>query len=89
MYMQIFISRSIDLSVKIALQGPVKYDPRWTFCPQGCFVPTDVLSAGCYVSGRFVPPDVLSAGLFVHPDVLSTDVMSLDVLSPDVLSGYR
>jgi hypothetical protein len=44
---------------------------RRTFCPHRCFVPTDVLSAGCYVAGCFVPPDVLSAGRLVSPSVLS------------------
>jgi hypothetical protein len=46
-----------------------------TFCPHRCFVPTDVLSAGCYVAGRFVPTDILSHGRYVHPDVLSPQTL--------------
>ncbi len=44
---------------------------RRMFCPHGRFVPTDVLSAGCYITGSFVPLDILSAGCFVCLDVLS------------------
>jgi hypothetical protein len=47
------------------------------------FVPTEVLSHECYVSGCFVATDILSGGLFVPPNVLS-----LYVMSPDVLSGH-
>jgi hypothetical protein len=83
----IFPSPSINFSLKIAKQGPLKRDPDGrfvtgcfvpmdvlsprTFCPHGCFVPTDVLSARCYVTGRFVLPDILSAECFVRTDVSS------------------
>ncbi len=33
----------------------------WTLCLSGCFVPPDVLSKGCYVSGRYV------SGCFFSP----------------------
>jgi hypothetical protein len=72
-YWRIFPSRSIDFyQSKIlpnkALVNITQTDvlsPR-TFCPHGCFVPTDVLS-----DGRFVPTDVLSDGRFVAMDILS------------------
>ncbi len=53
-----------------------------TFCPSGHFVPTEVLSAGhfvsgCYVARHFISPDVLS---------LSTFCLSVRFVSPYVLS---
>jgi hypothetical protein len=43
----------------------------WVFCPFGRFVPKDILSHGCYVSGCFVSrtfclTDVLFAGCLSH-----------------------
>ncbi len=65
------------LSVKIASQGPDKFDPDGRFV-HGRFVPTDVLS-----SRMFCPPDVLSDGPFVPTDVLSDRrFVATDVLSP-------
>ncbi len=70
----------------------------WMFCPHGCFVPADVLSAGRFVRQTFYPTDVLSPWTFCPTDVLSLrmfcphglfvpmDVLSTDVLFPDVLS---
>ncbi len=43
---------------------------RQTFCPSGHFVPPDVMSHGCHVSGRYV------FGRFVPPDIMSPDVLS-------------
>jgi hypothetical protein len=40
-----------------------------TFCPSGGFIPPDVLSHGCYVSGCYIAGHFVS-GCFVPPDVM-------------------
>jgi hypothetical protein len=55
-----------------------------TFCPSGCFVPTDVWSSGCFVS-----PGIFPSLRFVPPDVLSHGHVSGHFGPPDVLSGNR
>ncbi len=63
------------------------------FCPYRRFVPRDVLSHGCYVSGCFFPMDVLSARCFFCRTLCLTDVLSVQMfcpagcfVPPDVLS---
>ncbi len=86
------------LSVKIAQQGPGKYDPDgrfvpadvlspWTFCPHGRFVRRTFCLTGVLSPRMFCPTDVLSLLTFCpHGRFVPTDVLSTDVLSPDVLS---